>query len=172
MLIRSATKEDAGRLLEIYAYYVENTAISFEYHAPSLSEFENRILRTLQSYPYLVLEEDGVIQGYAYAGRLGERAAYLYSCEVSIYLAPDSRKQGYGRKLYEALETLLKDKGIRNMYARVVDPPKEDEYLTRNSEQFHQHLGFSRVGTLHKCGYKFGRWYNILWMEKLIGDHS
>ena len=172
MLIRSAVKEDAGRLLEIYAYYVENTAISFEYHAPSLSEFENRILRTLQSYPYLVLEEDGVIQGYAYAGRLGERAAYLYSCEVSIYLAPDSRRKGYGRKLYEALESMLKDRGVQNMYARVVDPPEEDEYLTRNSEQFHQHLGFSKVGTLHKCGYKFGRWYNILWMEKLIGDHS
>lgn len=172
MLIRSATKDDAGRLLEIYAYYVENTAISFEYHAPSLSEFKNRILRTLQSYPYLVLEEDGVIQGYAYAGRLGERAAYLYSCEVSIYLAPDSRRKGYGRKLYEALESMLKDRGVQNMYARVVDPPEEDEYLTRNSEQFHQHLGFSKVGTLHKCGYKFGRWYNILWMEKLIGDHS
>ena len=172
MLIRSATKDDAGRLLEIYAYYVENTAISFEYHAPSLSEFKNRILRTLQSYPYLVLEEDGVIQGYAYAGRLGERVAYLYSCEVSIYLAPDSRRKGYGRKLYEALESMLKDRGVQNLYARVVDPPEEDEYLTRNSEQFHQHLGFSKVGTLHKCGYKFGRWYNILWMEKLIGDHS
>ena len=172
MRIRNATKADAARLLEIYSYYVENTAISFEYHVPSLGEFTDRIVNTLQKFPYLVAEEQGVVQGYAYAGPFKERAAYDRSCELSIYLARDAKGRGYGRKLYEALEVALKDKGILNLYACIGDPITEDEYLTKNSEQFHQHLGFVKVGTFHKCGYKFGRWYNMIWMEKIIGEYT
>ena len=85
-MIRNATIDDANQLLEIYAYYVKNTAISFEYDVPSLEEFRTRIDSTLKKYPYLVLEEDGMIQGYAYAGAFIERAAYGHSCEVSIYV--------------------------------------------------------------------------------------
>ena len=169
MRIRSATKADAERLLEIYSYYVEKTAISFEYDVPSLEEFTNRIANTLKRFPYLVAEEEGVVQGYAYAGPFKERAAYNHSCELSIYLARGAQGRGYGRKLYEALETALKAKGILNLYACIGDPIVEDEYLTKNSEQFHQHLGFVKAGEFHKCGYKFGRWYNMIWMEKIIG---
>ena len=171
-MIRNATIDDAKRLLEIYAYYVKNTAISFEYDVPSLEEFRNRIAGTLKKYPYLVLEEDGIIQGYAYAGVFKGRAAYEHSCELSIYVDHDAKRRGYGRRLYEALEEGLKAQGIFNLYACIGDPIVEDEYLTRNSEQFHEHLGFAKVGTFHKCGYKFGRWYNMIWMEKLIGDHN
>ena len=169
MRIRNATKADAERLLEIYSYYVEKTAISFEYDVPSLEEFTNRIANTLKKFPYLVAEEEGVVQGYAYAGPFKERAAYDHCCELSIYLARDVQGRGYGRKIYEALETALKAKGILNLYACIADPIIEDEYLTKNSEQFHQHLGFVKVGEFHKCGYKFGRWYNMIWMEKIIG---
>lgn len=169
MRIRSATREDAGRLLEIYSYYVEKTAISFEYDVPSLEEFTNRIASTLRKFPYLVLEEEGMVQGYAYAGSFNERAAYDHCCELSIYLARYAQGRGYGRKLYEALEAALKAKGILNLYACIADPIIEDEYLTKNSEQFHQHLGFVKAGEFHKCGYKFGRWYNMIWMEKIIG---
>ena len=171
IMIRKATKEDAERLLEIYAYYVENTAITFEYDVPSLEEFTNRIDSTLKEYPYLILEEDGFIQGYAYARAFVGRKAYRYSCETTIYLDHNSRGRGYGRRLYEALEQALKDTGFLNMYACIADPIEEDEYLTRNSEQFHHHLGFTKVGTFHKCGYKFGHWYNMIWMEKIIGEH-
>ncbi len=171
-MIRKAAIEDAQRLLEIYAYYVKNTAITFEYDVPSLEEFTNRIDGTLKKYPYLVLEEDGIIQGYTYAGAFGSRAAYGHSCETTIYLDHNSKGRGYGRVLYEALEQALKSMGILNMYACIADPIEEDEYLTRNSEQFHQHLGFAKVGTFHKCGYKFGRWYNMIWMEKIIGEHN
>lgn len=171
MRIRSATTQDAERLLAIYSYYVENTAISFEYVVPSLADFTNRIANTLLKYPYLVVEEDGVVQGYTYAGLFKERAAYSCSCELSIYLARDAKGRGYGRKLYEAMEAALKDKGFLNMYACIADPITEDKYLTKNSEQFHQHLGFVKVGKFHKCAYKFGRWYNMIWMEKLIGKH-
>ena len=171
MRIRSATPEDAGRLLEIYAYYVVNTAITFEYDVPTLEEFRARIVQTLAKYPYLVLEEDGVIVGYAYAGVFKNRAAYLYSCETSIYIDRDKRRNGYGRILYEALEEALKAIGIKNLYACIGDPISEDEYLTKDSESFHRRLGYTKVGSFHKCGYKFGRWYDMIWMEKFIGDH-
>ena len=170
--IRSAVPEDAGRLLEIYAYYVENTAISFEYDVPTPEEFRSRIAHTLERYPYLVLEEGGVIRGYAYAGPFKARAAYRRSCEVSIYLDHSAKGKGYGRRLYEALEEALKAQGVLNLYACIGDPIVEDEYLTKNSEQFHQHLGFVKVGEFHRCGYKFGRWYNMIWMEKMIGEHN
>ena len=62
--------------------------------------------------------------------------------------------------------------GILNVYACIADPVEDDEYLTRNSEQFHRHLGFVKVGDFHLCGYKFGRWYNVIWMEKMIGKHD
>ena len=171
MVIRAATREDAGRLLKIYSYYVENTAISFEYVAPSLDEFSKRISSTLEKYPYIVLEDDGLIRGYAYAGAFHSRAAYAHCCEVTIYLDHDSKGNGYGKALYEALEKALKKMGIINLYACIADPEVEDEYLTKNSECFHQHMGYTKVGEFHKCGYKFGRWYNMIWMEKMIGEH-
>ena len=171
MQIRSAQMEDAGRLLEIYAYYVEKTAISFEYEVPSLVEFQERIRNTQHKYPYLVLEEDGRIQGYAYAGVFKSRAAYDRSCEVTIYVDPEARGRGYGRALYEALEAALKQRGMLNLYACIGTPEAEDEYLTRNSEHFHAHMGYRKVGEFHKCGYKFGRWYDMIWMEKIIGKH-
>ena len=166
--IRSAVPDDAEALLAIYRYYVEQTAISYEIEAPSVSEFRKRIENTLKKYPYLVLEESGVIRGYAYAGPFVARAAYDHSCALSIYLDRHAAGRGYGRALYEALEKELKTKGIRNLYACIADPIVEDEYLTKNSEQFHQHMGFVLAGTFHRCAYKFGRWYNMVWMEKII----
>ena len=170
-MIRSAKQEDAIRLLEIYAYYVENTAITFEYEVPSPDGFRNRIETTLTRYPYLVLEENGEILGYAYAGVFEDRAAYERSCEISIYLDHAAKGCGHGRKLYEALEAELKKLGILNLYACIAYPIAEDAYLTRNSAEFHQHMGFVQVGKFHKCAYKFGRWYDMIWMEKFVGEH-
>ena len=172
MTIRSAVPEDAPRLLAIYAYYVENTAISFEYATPSVEDFTHRIENTLNKYPYLVLEdEEGRIQGYAYAGVFKGRAAYDRSCEVTIYVDPDAKGRGFGRQLYEALEEELKARGFLNLYACIGVPIVEDEYLTRDSELFHQHMGYKKVGEFHQCGYKFDRWYDMIWMEKIIGEH-
>ncbi len=170
--IRDAEIEDANRILEIYAFYVRNTAISFEYEIPSLNEFQNRMKNIMERYPYIVIEKDGVIEGYAYAGAFVGRSAYNWSCETTIYISQESRKCGLGRKIYEALEERLKKMGILNIYACIGYPETEDEYLTRNSADFHGHLGFSKVGEFHKCGYKFGRWYSMIWMEKIIGQHE
>ena len=172
IVIRSATVKDAEALLNIYAYYVKNTAITFEYDVPTVEEFRGRIKKTLKKYPYLVLLEDDKIRGYAYAGPLKERAAYDLSVETTVYVDQNAKKSGYGRMLYEALEEKLKEMGILNMYACIGYPIKEDEYLTKNSAEFHEHMGFETIGEFHKCGYKFGRWYNMIWMEKLIGDHE
>lgn len=169
--IRDARLADARRLLKIYAYYVEHTAISFEYTVPTLSEFRSRMENTMKRYPYLVIEQDGTILGYAYAGAFVGRAAYDRSCELTIYLDCNVQKRGLGRKLYGALESRLRAIGMLNLYACIGYPEEEDEYLTRNSAAFHEHLGFEKAGTFHNCGYKFGRWYHMIWMEKIIGDH-
>ncbi len=168
-MIRNATENDAERLLKIYAPYVKDTAISFEYEVPSVVEFRDRIAQTMKRFPYLVIEENGVIKGYAYAGVFKGRAAYDHCCEVTIYLDRDAKGRGYGRALYEALEEELQKRGLINLYACIAYPISEDGYLTRNSEQFHQHMGYTKVGEFHKCGYKFGNWYNMIWMEKIIG---
>lgn len=171
--IRDAKLEDAERILEIYTYYIQNTAITFEYDVPALSEFRNRIANTQKHYPYLVIEKNGIIQGYAYAGAFVGRAAYDWSCEMTIYLDRTAQKCGFGRKIYEALEDRLKKMGILNLYACIGYPQADDdEYLNKNSADFHAHLGFVKVGEFHKCGYKFNRWYNMIWMEKIIGIHQ
>ena len=152
--IRTAKPEDAGRLLEIYDYYVTSTAVSLEYETPSLEEFTARMERTLKKYPYLVLVRDGKIEGYAYAGPFKGRASYAWSSEISIYLDHRAVKCGLGR-----------------MLCCIAYPEKEDEYLTTHSADYHRHLGFETVGVFHRCACKFGRWYNMIWMEKIIGEH-
>ena len=170
--IRIAYPDDAEKILKIYAYYIENTAITFEYDVPPVEAFRERIENTLKRYPYLVLEDDGEIKGYAYAGPLKERAAYAWSVETSIYTDRACHRCGYGRKLYEALEKELSKQGILNLYACIAYPIVEDEYLTKNSVRFHEHLGYKTVGEFYKCGYKFKRWYSMIWMEKIIGQHK
>lgn len=172
LVVREATLQDAERILEIYDYYVKNTAITFEYDTPSLAQFQERMKKTMQRYPYIVILKDGRIEGYAYAGSFVGRAAYDWSCEMTVYLDNNARKCGMGRIIYEALEKALYDMGILNLYACIACPEQNDEYLTTNSADFHAHLGFVKVGEFHKCGYKFDRWYNMIWMEKVIGEHK
>ncbi len=169
---RIARPEDAEELLKIYAPYVIKTAITFEHAVPSVSEFRNRIEHTLKKYPYIVALQNGAVAGYAYAGKFRERAAYDRAVETSIYVKSDMKGAGIGGRLYRALEKILSAQGILNLNACIAYPETEDEYLTKNSVRFHEHLGYSYVGEFHKCGYKFGRWYNMIWMEKLIGEHT
>lgn len=170
-MIRVANINDAERLLEIYAYYVTNTAISFEYEVPTIDEFKNRIQNTLKKYPYLVMEVNGTIIGYTYAGPFKGRRAYDWAVETTIYLDQKYKRKGYGKKLYNALEKVLEKQNIINLYACIGYPVSEDEYLTMNSVQYHEHLGYQLVGRFHKCGNKFGRWYDMVWMEKNISKH-
>lgn len=169
--IRIATIQDAEALLAIYAPYVENTAITFEYTAPSVEEFAGRIHHVMARYPYLIAEANEEILGYAYASAFHSRAAYDWAVEVSIYVKRDKKRMGIGGTLYEALERILSAQNILNLNACIAYPEDEDEYLTKDSVAFHQHFGYHMVGEFHQCGYKFNRWYNMVWMEKHIGAH-
>ena len=170
--VRLAEPADAETLLAIYAYYVKNTAVSFEYEVPSVREFSERIRGTLVNYPYLVAEHEGKAVGYIYAGRFSGRAAYDWSAETSVYIAKDSHRLGIGRLLYEKLEPILAAQHVTNVYAGVADPADEnDAYLTRTSERFHAAIGYKTIARFTSCGNKFGQWYNLLYMEKVIAGH-
>lgn len=169
--IRTATPDDAKELVAIYDYYVKETAITFEYETPSVEEFTGRIEKVLEKYPYIVIEKGKEILGYAYASTFKDRDAYQWSVELSIYIQKDVRRAGLGRMLYDELERRLKAQGILNLYACIGYPDEEDEHLTLDSVKFHEKLGYSMIGKFNKCGYKFGTWYSMVWMEKLIGEH-
>ncbi len=170
--IRIANVEDAENILKIYAPYIEKTAITFEYEVPCIEEFKERIRSTRQKYPYLVAEADGEITGYAYASAFKERSAYDWCVETSIYVDRDKKGMGIGKSLYRALEHILKEQGILNLNACIASPVTEDEYLTKDSIRFHERLGYQMVAEFHQCGYKFHRWYDMVWMEKHIGVHT
>ena len=172
MNIRSAKPEDAPVLLSIYAPYVRETAITFEYDVPTEAEFARRISETLKKHPYLVLEDGEEVVGYAYAGTFKARAAYDWAVETTVYLRRDARGKGYGKALYTALEEDLKRRHFLNAYACITWAEQEDEYLTHASPRFHERMGYHLCGTFRKCGYKFGRWYDMIWMEKWLGEHG
>lgn len=173
LMIRPTCEKDAAALARIYAYYVEKTAITFEYTAPDTTEMERRRQEISQRYPYLVAESDGKVVGYAYAHAFYGREAYAWSVESSIYVDVNIRKHGIGRKLYEALEKALKSMGILNINACIAVPrDDQDPYVTNGSLDFHQRLGYTLVGHFHNSGYKFDRWYDVVWMEKMIGPHT
>lgn len=169
--IRTACINDAEALSRIYRYYVENTAVSYEYIAPDKEEFERRIANTLKKYPYIVAEQDGEILGYAYAGSFNTRSAADWSAEVSIYVAKDKRRSGLGRALYTRLEELLRRMNYQTLLAKVAFCDRDnDDYLSRDSVDFHHRCGYRTVGVVENCGYKFGHWYGLMFMQKDIGD--
>lgn len=170
--IRPVCLADADALRTIYAYYVDHTAITFEYETPSVDEFAARIQRVTQRYPYLVACIADKPVGYAYAGTFKDRDAYQWACETTIYVAQGFRRAGVGRALYAALERELGHMGILNLYACIGYPTQEDEYLTLDSVRFHERMGYATCGHFARCGYKFERWYDMVWMEKHIGPHA
>lgn len=164
--LRMATPDDAAALVGIYAPYVRETTITCEYEVPSAEEFAARIAHTLERYPYLVVERAGEPVGYAYVSPLNTRRAYDWSVETSIYLARDLRHAGLGGRLHEALKTCVTAMGMTNMCALIAVPHgADDEYLTHNSHDFHAHMGYREVGAFDRCAQKFGRWYDMCWME-------
>lgn len=164
--------EDAEELLSIYAPYVRDTAISFEYDVPSLCDFQERIRNISSILPYIKAVEEGKILGYAYADKFKNRKAYNWSVEVTVYVRKDFRRAGVGKMLYHALEDSLKHIGVLNMNACIAVPKGEDEHLSNDSYYFHEKMGFHLVGTFHNSGYKFNTWYDMIWMEKIIGEHQ
>ena len=172
MTIRDAVGKDAKALAEIYGYYVNNTAVTFDYDAPTAADFERIIAAAQEKYPFLVAEEGNRILGYACAGLFKNKAAYARAAETTIYLQPDARGKGIGAQLLSALEDALRERRILNAYACIAYTEKEDHTLTNASMRFHERMGYRLCGTFRQCGYKFGRWYDMIWMEKMLGPHE
>lgn len=170
--LRPASVDDAETLVGIYSYYVTNTAVTYEWDVPTVEEFRNRIKNVTAKFPYIVAEVDGEIVGYAYANTFRSRIAYSWTVETSIYVKKDCRRGGIGKALLTDLETKLKEQNILNVYAVISSIEKEDEYLTHDSIKFHDKMGYKKVSEWHQCGYKFKRWYNIVIMEKMLGEHT
>lgn len=163
--IRLATVADAKQLLDIYAPYVTDTTVTFEYEIPTVEEFTYRISNTLQKFPYYVALADGEIVGYTYASPFRTRAAYNWVVETTVYIRQDFRGYGLGSMLYSALEETLKNQGILTMIACIAFPNPP-------SIAFHETVGFHKVGHFFHSGYKLGQWVDVVWMEKHIGLHD
>ncbi len=162
--IRLATPEDSEALLDIYAPFVKNTVITFEYEAPTQDEFSSRITDISRKYPWLVCEMGGRIVGYAYASKFSERAAYDWSVDASVYVHPDFHGKKIGTALYGCLFELLKLQGFYNVYAVITG-------ANQGSLNFHQSLGFRPEGLYPHVGYKFNQWQDVQWLALTIKDH-
>ena len=160
-MIRAATPADVVPMLDIYAPYVRETTITFEYEVPTPEVFRARFEAVTEKLPWLVWEENGAILGYAYASLPFERAAYAWCAEPSIYLRQDTRGRGIGRKLYAALEAILTDMGYVVSFAIITGE-------NAASLAFHRSLGYQKCGELVKSGQKFGRWLDVYWLEKRL----
>ena len=159
MRIRTATTADVPALVDIYAPYVRETAISFEYEVPTLQDFESRVTRTLTRYPWIVAERDGTILGYAYASAFHPRMAYAWCADLSVYIACGERRRGAGRVLERAVAALCAALGYRRLYALVTEE-------NAASIAFHEAVGYRRVAFFPEQGYKMGRWLGVYWLEK------
>ena len=162
--IRFADPErDASRILAVYAPYIERTAITFETEVPERTAFAARVAGIAEAFPYLLLEIDGELAGYAYAHRQAERAAYQWNAELSIYLAESFVHRGLGAPLYALLMRLLGMQGYVNLYACITAS-------NVGSIALHERMGFVRVGLFPDTGYKFGQWHGVVWLCRRLCD--
>lgn len=161
--IRVATAKDASALVAIYAPYVTETTITFDYEVPSEKDFAERIQETLHTYPYYIAEENGEILGYAYAHAYKDRAAYDWSVEVSVYVDREKRGNGAGKLLYQALEETLSKQNVAILTACITSG-------NEGSVKFHEKLGYQEVANFPKIGYKFEQWHDVIWLQKFMTE--
>jgi len=163
--IRLATPEDAKGILDIYAPYILDSSVTFEYDVPGVQEFKERIAEIIKDMPYIVCVIDCEIAGYAYASHYRSRAAYQWDCELSVYVREDSQRGGIGRRLYEMLFAILKEMNYEHAYACITTPNPQ-------SIKFHEAMGFEKCALFEKCGFKQGRWYDVTWMDHRLREQT
>jgi phosphinothricin acetyltransferase len=162
--IRLIKPEDTQAVLTIYAPYITDAVISFEYEVPSVNEFAERISTITKEYPWLVCEYNKEIIGYVYSSKHRTRTAYQWSAECTVYLAAGFHRLGLARILYQALFDILKLQNIINVYAGITVPNVK-------SEEFHKAMGFYMIGTYKNVGYKFNKWHDVAWFQLDLGEH-
>lgn len=161
--VRDATAADAAVCAVLYAPYVIDTVVTFETEPPTAEQMAERIAAAQRRHAWLVLEDDGDVVGYAYGGPYKERAAYRWSCEVSVYLERGRRRTGGGRALYEALFARLAERGFRTAVAGMTLPNPASEGL-------HRALGFEKVGVYRRIGWKHGAWHDVAWVQRTLAS--
>ena len=160
MTLRLATPDDAEAVAAIYAPVVRDTTVSFELEPPSAAEMRARIAATPATLPWLVsLDAAGAVDGYAYAGRHRERAAYQWSVDVTVYVRADARGQGVGRRLYAALFAELVGRGYVQAFAGIALP-------NAASVGLHEAMGFEAIGVYRSVGFKHGAWRDVGWWQR------
>lgn len=163
--IRLIAAADIEEVLDIYAPFVQNTAITFEYEVPSIAEFRDRVLTITSEYPWLICVVDDKIAGFAYASRFRYRTAYQWSVESAIYISPQTQSKGIGKALYTTLFDLLRLQGYVNVYAGTCIPNDKSVAL-------HRKMGFKEIGTFSKIGFKHGKWHDTLWFQLNLCAHN
>ncbi|MBN9483385.1 MAG: hypothetical protein BGO70_12960 [Bacteroidetes bacterium 43-93] len=162
--IRFITTDDAAAALAVYAPYVLNTAISFEYEVPPVDDFRNKIEKIIAQYPWLVCTCNDEIIGYAYGSTHRNRKGYQWSPEVTVYMKEDHHRKGIARLLYSALFDMLRMQGYYSVYAGVLS-------TNIKSVPFHKAMGFEEIGVFRNIGYKLGEWHSNLWLQYSLQDH-
>ena len=154
--IRFATPADAAQVQAIYAPFVRDTPVSFELDPPDEAGMRARIVKTLATHPWIVLERGGEVAGYAYSSAHRERLGYQWSVDVSCYVSEEHRRRGIGQRLYRALFRVLRAQGFFNAYAGIALP-------NAASVALHESVGFVPVGIYRGVGFKLGRWHDVGW---------
>ncbi|MDO8799050.1 arsinothricin resistance N-acetyltransferase ArsN1 family B [Phenylobacterium sp.] len=163
--VRIAEPGDGAAFAAIYAPIVVETAISFETEPPSAEVMGERVIKTLATHPWLTAMRDGEVVGYAYAGAHRERAAYRWSCDVTVYVAQAGHRSGVGGALYRTLLPLLQRQGLRSAFAGIALP-------NAGSVGLHEAVGFTPIGVYREVGYKLGAWRDVGWWRLGLSRHD
>ena len=158
-MIRDAKPSDAQAVADIYNHYIRHTIVTFEVDEVTESEMATRIADVQNSYPWLVLEDQGTVIGYAYAARWHHRCAYQHTAESTIYLHPEHTRQGQGTKLYTALLDRIAALPIHVIIAGIALPNDA-------SVAAHEKFGFEQVAHFKQIGRKLGRWIDVGYWQK------
>lgn len=163
MSIRQIQVSDAEQLSAIYNHYIQNTVVTFEEIAVSDEEMRLRIEKNLNAgLPWLVVEENKVIKGYAYASKWNERSAYRFTVETSVYLSPEMMGKGMGCRLYQELMKRLQVLNIRNVIGVIALP-------NGPSVGLHEAFGFRQIGEFSDVGFKFWKWISVGYWQLTLG---
>ena len=161
-MIRAAEISDAHAIASIYNHYVSNTTISFEEQPVSAEQMTERMLEVrASSLPWLVAEESSKVLGYAYASKWKARSAYRFSVETSVYLQNGATRQGLGGQLYEALFRALRERGVHVAIGGIALPNEA-------SISLHEKLGMKKIAHFEQVGFKFGKWVDVAYWQKVL----
>lgn len=161
MEIRFATALDGAQMDDIYAYYVDQTVITFALSSKNVQPFSEKTACYGKEFPYLVCVAGDEITGYAYASAWRYKQAYRWDVELSVYVKKGFEKNGIGKQLYEKLLKLLTLQGYKTAYAGITLP-------NEGSMKLHEKFGFTTIGVFKNTGYKQNQWLDVIWLEKQL----